>query len=186
VFLDESGFLLIPNVRKTWAPVGCTPRVRHSYTRDKLSAISALSVSPRCVRLGLYMHIHAVNITGAEVVVFLRHLLRHLRGPVNLLWDGSPIHRRDDVKGFLKRHPRLQVHRFPAYAPELNPDEFVWTKLKNDLAKAPLNTFVIWIANCGTPFVESTVLNNSCGPASSPPTCPGYDAACIHYLVKAQ
>jgi transposase len=134
VFLDESGFLLIPNVRKTWAPVGCTPRVRHSYTRDKLSAISALSVSPRCVRLGLYMHIHAVNITGAEVVVFLRHLLRHLRGPVNLLWDGSPIHRRDDVKGFLKRHPRLQVHRFPAYAPELNHDEFVWTKLKHDLA----------------------------------------------------
>jgi transposase len=134
VFLDESGFLLIPNVRKTWAPVGCTPRVYHSYTRDKLSAISALSVSPRHTRLGLYMHVHAANITGAEVVVFLRSLLRHLRGPVDLLWDGRTIHRRADVTAFLGRHRRLHAHRFPAYAPELNPDEFVWTKFKHDLA----------------------------------------------------
>ena len=134
MFLDESGFLLIPTVRTTWAPVGCTPRVRHSYKRDKLSAISAVSVSPRRTRVGLYMHVHAENITGAEVVLFLRHLLRHLRGPVELLWDGGSIHKRDDVKAFLRRHPKLTVHRFPAYAPELNPDEFVWTKMKQDLA----------------------------------------------------
>ena len=134
MFLDESGFLLIPNVRKTWAPVGCTPTVRHSYQRDKLSAISAVSVSPARTHVGLYMHLHPDNITGAEVVVFLRNLLRHLRGPVALLWDGGPIHKREDVTVFRRRHPRLAVHRFPAYAPELNPDEFVWTKMKNDLA----------------------------------------------------
>lgn len=134
MFLDESGFLLIPNVRKTWAPVGCTPIVRHSYKRDKLSAISAVSVSPTRTRVGLYMHLHADNITGTEVVAFLRALLRHLRGPVDLLWDGGSIHKRGDVTVFLRRNPRLTVHRFPAYAPELNPDEFVWTKMKNDLA----------------------------------------------------
>src|SRR5207249_11222937 len=128
------GFLLIPNVRKTWAPVGCTPTVRHSYKRDKLSAISAVTVSPTRTRVGLYMHLHADNITGTEVVLFLRALLRHLRGPVQLLWDGGSIHKRDDVKAFRRRHPRLRVHRFPAYAPELNPDEFVWTKMKNSLA----------------------------------------------------
>lgn len=134
MFLDESGFLLIPNVRKTWAPVGCTPTVHHSYQRDKLSAISAVSVSPARTRVGLYMHLHPDNITGAEVVVFLRALLRHLRGPVALLWDGGSIHKRGDVTAFRSRNPRLTVHRFPAYAPELNPDEFVWTKMKNDLA----------------------------------------------------
>lgn len=134
MFLDESGFLLIPNVRKTWAPVGCTPRVRHSYKRDKLSAISAVSVSPQRARVGLYMHVYPENITGAEVVLFLRHLLRHLRGPVELLWDGGSIHKRGDVKAFLSRHPKLTVHRFPAYAPELNPDEFVWTKMKHNLS----------------------------------------------------
>ena len=134
MFLDESGFLLIPNVRKTWAPVGCTPTVRHSYKRDKLSAISAVSVSPTRTRVGLYMHLHEDNITGTEVVVFLRHLLRHLRGPVVLLWDGGSIHKRDDVTAFRRRNPRLTVHRFPAYAPELNPDEVVWTQMKNELA----------------------------------------------------
>ena len=134
MFLDESGFLLIPNVRKTWAPVGCTPLVRHSYVRDKLSAISAVSVSPRRTRLGLYMHLHEANITGTGVVVFLRHLLRHLRGPVDLLWDGGSIHKSEEIKTFLRDHPRLKPHRFPAYAPELNPDEFVWTKMKSDLA----------------------------------------------------
>jgi transposase len=134
VFLDESGFLLIPNVRKTWAPIGCTPTVRHRYQRDKLSAISAVSVSPVRPRVGLYMHLHPANITGAEVVVFLRDLLRHLRGPIALLWDGGSIHKREDVQAFLSRNRRLIPHRFPAYAPELNPDEFVWTKMKNDLA----------------------------------------------------
>ena len=134
MFLDESSFLLIPNVRKTWAPVGCTPTVRHSYQRDKRSAISAVSVSPARRRVGLYMHLHPDNLTGAEVVVFLRDLLRHLRGPVELLWDGGSIHKREDVTAFRSRHPRLTVHRFPAYAPELNPDEFVWTKMKSDLA----------------------------------------------------
>lgn len=134
MFLDESGFLLIPNVRKTWAPVGCTPTVRHSYKRDKLSAISAVTVSPRRTRVGLYMHVHSENITGTEVVLFLRHLLRHLRGPVDLLWDGGSIHKREDVQAFRNQNPRLKSHPFPAYAPELNPDEFVWTKMKNDLA----------------------------------------------------
>ena len=134
MFLDETGFLLIPNVRKTWAPVGRTPVVCHSCKRDKLSAISAVAVAPRRTRVGLYMHLHPDNITGAEVVMFLRHLLRHLRGPIALLWDGGSIHQREDVRTFLRRHPRLTTHRFPAYAPELNPDEFVWTKMKHEVA----------------------------------------------------
>jgi len=40
VFVDESGFLLIPSVRKTWSPVGQTPVVRHRYGHDRISAIS--------------------------------------------------------------------------------------------------------------------------------------------------
>jgi hypothetical protein len=37
VFADESGFLLLPHVAKTWAPVGQTPIHRHVYRRDKIS-----------------------------------------------------------------------------------------------------------------------------------------------------
>lgn len=131
-FLDESGFLLIPNVRKTWAPVGQTPYLRHSYRREKVSVISALTVTPRRHCLGLYFALHMRNITGAEVISFLGQLLRHVRGPLVLLWDGGTIHRRRDVRAFLQRHPRVLVHRLPSYAPELNPDEFVWTQAKRE------------------------------------------------------
>ena len=134
VFLDESGFLLIPNVRRTWAPRGDTPVIYHRYRRDKISAISAVSVSPQRQRLGLYVHFHRLNITRIEVAIFLRDLLRHLRGPIILLWDGGSIHQGEEVERILRKHPRLHCQRFPAYAPELNPDEWVWRHLKHKLA----------------------------------------------------
>jgi putative transposase len=124
----------MPNVRKTWAPVGHTPRLRHSYRRDRVSVISALTVAPRRRRIGLYFDLCMRNIRGTEVITFLRQLLRHLRGEVVLLWDGGKIHRCRDVQAFLRRHSRVHVHRFPSYAPELNPDEFVWTQAKSELS----------------------------------------------------
>jgi putative transposase len=140
VFLDESGFLLIPTVRRTWAPCGKTPLVFHRYQRDKISAISAVTVSPRRRHLGLYCHFHFDNITHLEVAAFLRLLLRHLSGHIILLWDGGSIHRGPAVRQLLARHPRLHVERFPAYAPELNPDEQVWNHFKAQLANgSPLS-----------------------------------------------
>ncbi|MBI2891756.1 MAG: IS630 family transposase [Nitrospirae bacterium] len=133
-FLDESGFLLIPNLRKTWAPVGQTPILRHHYKRDKISVISALTVSARRRRMGLYMQFHEKNLTVQEVIRFLQHLLRHVPGPVILLWDGGSIHNGPKIQAFLKRHLRLRVERFPGYAPDLNPDEFVWNNLDHALS----------------------------------------------------
>ena len=66
----------------------------------------------------------------------MRLLLRHLRGHIVLLWDGGPIHRGPDVRALLRRHARLHVERFPAYAPELNPDEWAWSYLKMQLANS--------------------------------------------------
>jgi len=99
-----------------------------------VSVISALTVAPQRRRLGLYFDLHVRNTTGTEVTTFLRQLLRHLRGEVALLWDGGKIHRRRDVQIFLRSHPRLEAHCFPSYAPELNPDEFVWMQAKRELS----------------------------------------------------
>jgi len=133
-FLDESGFLLIPNVRRTWAPRGETPIVRHRYRHDRISAISAVTVSFRRQRVGLYLHFHRENVSQIEVALFLHYLLRQIRGPIVLLWDGGSIHTGQAVREFLRRHPRLHVEKFPAYAPELNPDENVWGHYKRELA----------------------------------------------------
>ena len=133
-FLDESGFLLIPNVRRTWAPRGRTPIIWHRYRHDRISAISAVTVSFRRQRVGLYFHLHRENISQSEVVLFLRYLLQQIPGPIVLLWDGGSIHTGQEIQAFLARHPRLHVERFPAYAPDLNPDERVWGHCKAALA----------------------------------------------------
>jgi transposase len=136
VFLDESGFMLTPNVRKTWAPVGRTPILRHCYRHDRVSVISALTISSARQWIGLYFRCHRDNINGERVVDFLRLLLRHLRGEVVLLWDRAKIHRNEAVRRYLRRCRRLHLHHFPAYAPELNPDEHVWTQTKHTLANS--------------------------------------------------
>ena len=79
------------------------------------------------------------NLTHVEVAVFLRALLRQLRGQVIVLWDGGSIHKGPDVQAVLARYPRLHVERFPGYAPELNPDEFVWAHFKTTLANGRPN-----------------------------------------------
>ena len=134
VFADESGFLLIPTVRRTWAPRGQTPRLRHSYRHDRLSALSAISISPRRRRVHLYYQIHDHNLRRREVCRFVSHLLRHLRGPIFLLWDNIAIHRGGPIEKLRDRNPRLRLVPFPAYAPELNPDEGVWRTCKAQLA----------------------------------------------------
>lgn len=67
------------------------------------------------------------------VLVYLKELRRHLRGRKLLLfWDGLPAHRAKTVQMFLKAHKaRIRVVRFPAYAPELNPPEYLWSALKS-------------------------------------------------------
>jgi len=134
VFLDESGFLLTPTVRKTWAPVGLTPIIRHRFRNDRISVISALSISPERTRLGLYWMLSTTNINRDSVLVFLRNLLHHLRGPLIVFLDNSATHRGKPMREFLAQHPRLRLEYLPAYAPELNPDEGVWGAIKARLA----------------------------------------------------
>lgn len=85
----------------------------------------------------LYARFHPdQNIRSPEVAQFLRHLLRHLRGHVVLLWDGGRPQKGAVGKEVLSTHPRLHPYPFPGYAPELNPDEFVWNHLKRALANS--------------------------------------------------
>jgi transposase len=132
-------------VRRTWAPAGQTPLLRHWQRHDRLSVISGLSVSPRRQRLGLYFQLHDANMHAAEARSFLRELLRHLRGPVTVLWDGGTIHKGPLVRALCAEFPRLHLERFPPYAPELNPDEGVWTLAKGRLANGrPDDRGILW------------------------------------------
>lgn len=133
VFVDESGFMLMGTVCKTWAPRGQTPQTRYRYKHDRISVISGLSVSPRYQRMGLYYQLHDHNIRREEVCRFLRDLLRHLRGHIVVIWDNGKIHKGEAIRDFCEAHPRLHLEHFPGYAPELNPDEGVWNQAKQAL-----------------------------------------------------
>jgi transposase len=128
---------MAPLVRRTWAPRGQTPiLLQRTRSRDKVSMIATLTVSPRRRRLGLYAALLVnANVNGERLVEFLRALLRHLRGPLLVIWDRLGVHRARPVKAFLRRHARVHTEFLPPYAPELNPAEGIWGYLKlNPLA----------------------------------------------------
>jgi transposase len=129
VLLDEAGFMLTPSLRRTLAQRGHTPILQAWDRRDRVSAISCITVSPVRRRLNLYFDLlpDNANVTGADVVLFLKALRRQLPGPLTVLWDRHRIHSRSKaVQAYLAAHPEVVVEDFPGYAPELNPDEGVW------------------------------------------------------------
>jgi len=128
VWVDESAFYPLPAVVRTYAPRGETPILDALLTHDPLSAISGLTLDGR-----LLLQIRERAFRGPEVVVFLRHLLRQIPGPLLVVWDGAPIHRAQPVKDFLAQGAaaRLKLEQLPGYAPELNPDEGIWNYLKH-------------------------------------------------------
>jgi transposase len=135
VFVDESGFLIIPPISRTWAPRGCTPIHHHLHRHDRISVVSGISVSPTRRRVGLYYQLHRKNIQQLDTCSFIRELLLHLRGRLIVLWDNGSIHGGESIRLLCRRYAgRLWFERFPAYAPELNPDEGVWRIAKRTLA----------------------------------------------------
>jgi len=136
VFLDESGFLLIPTRRRTWGPRGKPPIIRYSYKHDRISALAALSVSAARKRMGLYVRFQETNFKAVHVAYFLRKLLCHLRGHVILLWDNGRIHKGPHIAKLREDYPRLIMEFFPGYVPELNPVEQIWQDFKGHTANS--------------------------------------------------
>jgi hypothetical protein len=130
VFLDETGFLLQPLRRRTWAPRGQTP-VLYAWDRhDRWSVLGAISLAPWALRLGLYFRLLDRNIQASDVVDFLRQLHRHLQRKIILVLDRWGVHRRAVRELQEQGVSWLQVEWLPAYAPDLNPVEHVWNHTK--------------------------------------------------------
>jgi len=125
--------MLNPTVRRTYAPRGETPILKAWDRRDRISAIGAITVSPKRRRLDHYVTLLAddANANADDTVRFLAQLHRHIRGPLTIIWDRNNTHDRASVvRQYLARHPEIVTERFPAYAPELNPEELVWEHTK--------------------------------------------------------
>lgn len=131
-FTDETGMLLAPLTRRTLAPKGNAPPLRHrARQRDKVSLAAALTLSPIRGHVALYYQSYPdAYVDNVIYAGFLRTLLWHVRGPLVLLHDGGGMHKGEPVRAVQADFPRLHVHPFPPYAPELNSPEYLWTDLK--------------------------------------------------------
>jgi transposase len=111
----------------TYAPVGETPVLSHTLTRDHLSAISGITPEGQ-----LFLQVQESAFDSAGCIGFLEQLQQQIPGNLLILWDGAPIHRSKAVQAYLSQGgaKRLWLERLPGYAPELNPDEGVWRYLK--------------------------------------------------------
>jgi transposase len=123
-FLDEAGVLR-----------GQTPEVPTSGRRQSVNAISAVNA-----RGAFWYELYTERLNGLRFVALLAHFMRGRKGPVFLVVDGHPAHIAKVVAHYVQRLAgRLELHFLPGYAPELNPDEFVWNHLKRQgVSKTPL------------------------------------------------
>ncbi len=128
VLVDEAGLYLLPGVVKTYAPEGLTPVIAEKATRDHLSVMGGMTPAGK-----VYTLVRQESLNGLHSVEFLMHLLRVAGRRLLVIWDGSPIHRRAEVKDFVAdTRGKVWVEALPGYAPDLNPwDEGGWHHLKN-------------------------------------------------------
>ncbi len=119
--------MLQPLVRRTWAPRGETPIHRSWGRHDRLSVITALTVSPRRRRLGLYFEVLDHNLHTEDAEAFVHQLRRQLGRKLLLVWDRLNVHR-SAAKSFDEES--IVVEWLPPYAPDINPVEDVWNYSK--------------------------------------------------------
>jgi transposase len=126
VFIDESGLSERPTRVRTWAPVGETPILQYSFNWKQLSVIGGVSFTR------FYFRLFPGAIKGPQMVEFLRALRTQIKRKLLIVWDGLPVHKSRVVRQYVDSlKGAIQLEQLPAYAPELNPVEYLWGHLKH-------------------------------------------------------
>jgi len=114
-----------PHRCRTWAPRGQTPVLQYHFNWKTLSAMAGVTW------WNFYFRLFPGAIRSPQVILFLRHLLRHIPGELLVVWDGLAAHRSRQVWEFLRQQRgQIWVEFLPGYAPELNPVEYLWSYWK--------------------------------------------------------
>ena len=135
-FWDESGFRADTVHGRTWGGgKGQTPVVAVPGQRQSISAASAITSKG-----AFWFATYRGGLTGERFVALLRRMLRGRRKPRHLILDGLPAHKTKAVTQYVATlDGKLTLHYLPGYAPDLNPDELVWSYAKRTgTARRPL------------------------------------------------
>jgi transposase len=133
LLLDESGLLMAPLLRRSWALRGHPPKSTYKKRRrEKVSVAAALWLSPLRHQLRLtYQTLVNGYFCNTEVAAFLGAVVPGLSDPVIVVWDGGPMHQGDPIRTLVEEwQGHLDIELLPPYASSLMPVEFVWRGLK--------------------------------------------------------
>lgn len=136
-FWDESGFRADGVQGKTWGVKGQTPVVSVPGQRQGISAASAVNSKG-----GFWFALYSGGLNGELFVALLRQMMKGRRRPIHLVVDGLPAHKTRGVRDYVDQTKgKLTLHFLPGYAPDLNPDELVWSYAKRTgVARNPLRS----------------------------------------------
>jgi transposase len=134
-FWDESGFRADTVHGKTWGVRGHTPVVERPGQRQSVSAASAVTAQG-----AFWFCVYEGALNGELFVELLKKMMHRRRKAVHLILDSLPAHKRSIVSEYVaSTEGRLTLHFLPGYAPDLNPDELVWSHVKRTgTARRPL------------------------------------------------
>ena len=106
-----------------------------SGQRQSINVISAVTASG-----GFWAATYTGKLNAESFLEFLKDLVKSQRRKILLVVDGHPAHKANLIKAYLAAlGGRLELHFLPPYAPDLNPDEFVWNYMKGSgVSKKPL------------------------------------------------
>lgn len=133
VFLDESGVSLLPQVRRTYAPRGRTPTLRHRLNWKRAGMAAALGYHAADPGRGarLCFDLRPGSYDTNALIAVLKQLKTFYEGEqVVLVWDGLSAHWSRAMRTWVAEQDWLTLERLPAYAPELNPVEMLWSAIK--------------------------------------------------------
>lgn len=125
-FWDESGFRANAVQGMTWSAKGRTPVVSVPGQRQGISAASAVSATG-----AFWFATYAGGLNGERFITLLRRMMRGRRRPLHVILDGLPAHKTMAVTQYVAGlNGKLTLHYLPGYAPDLNPDDLVWSHVK--------------------------------------------------------
>ncbi len=137
LFADEAGMTSHYHRGTTWGPRGQTPVLQQTGERFRLNMLSAISPSGE-----IYYMIHAGTATAATFEKFLQQILdRTDSRPIYVIVDRHRIHTSKHIQAWKERtEAPVEIHLLPAYSPELNPTEQVWSVVKRRVGKLLVRT----------------------------------------------
>jgi transposase len=132
VFWDEFGFSFQEQLATTWARRGKRPIFRRvTKQRRALSTAVALTLSGK-----IYKRHFEGSVNSGSLITTLEHVQRQIPGKIILIWDRASIHKSKETNAYLRDRPEILVEELPAYAPQLNPEEYCHGNVKQRLKNA--------------------------------------------------